>query len=377
MRLLFCFIRSLRALCLAAALCITACSLIPDQSSLRADEVEQALLPVANVALETGQLETAKRLYRRLLDVDQESHVARMGLGDVAFQDRRPDDAARWYLSAQANAKTPQQRNDALLWHGRAALDAGQLATARRSFERLAAADEDAPALSVAWALNGIGLTLLLEGDLQGAVTVMERAVRRAPGEQMFADNLARALAMLAELRAGEDADRAATAHATTPPPQHASRPPSTDPVEPEPQPRTPGTPASIAAPAMPEVAHEPQPTEQDPLESQLRPTESDTQPVGLPEPNAGEPEALESGVPEPERPHWNYPHPTRSNPSPTQPSRSSKPQPSTARHLIAWTTYGGPVSRRATRYEPKQACSCKWAPSQTAQPRKPWPTCC
>ena len=308
---------------MAAALFTAACSLMPERGNLRADEVEQALLPVANVALETGQLETAKRLYRRLLDIDPESQAGRMGLGDVAFKDRRPDDAARWYLSAQANAKTPQQRNDALLWHGRAALDAGQLTAARRSFERLVATHEEAPTMSIAWALNGIGLTLLLEGDLPGAVAAMERAVRKAPGEQMFADNLARALAMLAELHTREDADRAVISDATTLPPQDAPRKASADAVEPKPRPPMQNahdpavppedTPAPRPMPvATPEVAAAPEAAEQEPLEPQLdpadptdaaepaEPAELDAGPVQLAEPAALEPEMPEPDAIEP-----------------------------------------------------------------------------
>ena len=167
--------------CLAAMIFAAACSLVPDQQSLGVDEVERALLPIARVALETGQFETAERLYRRLLDVDPESHSARMGLGDVAFKDRRSEDAAQWYLAAQTSATIPEELYDALLWHGRAALEDGQLTAARRSFERLAATGEEAPTIDTAWALNGIGLTLLLEGDLEGAARYMEQAVRKRP----------------------------------------------------------------------------------------------------------------------------------------------------------------------------------------------------
>ena len=276
---------------LAALVSMVACSLLPNRAALRVDEVEQALLPIANVALDTGQLETAKRLYRRLLDVDEESYAARMGLGDVAFKDRRSEDAARWYLAAQVSATALPQLYDALLWHGRAALDAGQLAPARRSFERLATAREEAPTISVAWALNGIGLTLLLEGDLEGAVASMEQAVRKAPAEQMFADNLARALDMLAELRARarEDAERVqrvadGTGHVAEsadawPPPAT----PTVDRFEPTPVPLEP---EMEPQPTLPEPAVEPAPT---PLELELEPTPF-------------EPEVVEPEPPEPER---------------------------------------------------------------------------
>ena len=298
---------------MAAALCTAACSLLPDQASLRVDEVEQALLPVANIALETGQLETAKRLYQRLLDVDPASQAAHMGLGDVAFKDRRPHDAVRWYLAAQANAQTPEQRNDALLWHGRAALDAGELSAARRSFEHLAAAPE-ASTISVAWALNGIGLTLLLQGDLRGAVAAMQGAVRRAPGEQMFADNLRRALAMLAELVAREDSapattDRAAMMAATTH--QDVPRMPSVDDLKPQLQVPAASEPTEMSAPADTPLVAEPQAVEQEPFEPQPEAAVSNARPVplvepdalepALPEPEALEPQALEPEAPEPE----------------------------------------------------------------------------
>ena len=276
------------------------------------DEVEQALLPVANIALETGQLETAKRLYQRLLDVDPASQAAHMGLGDVAFKDRRPHDAVRWYLAAQANAQTPEQRNDALLWHGRAALDAGELSAARRSFEHLAAAPE-ASTISVAWALNGIGLTLLLQGDLRGAVAAMQGAVRRAPGEQMFADNLRRALAMLAELVAREDSapaatDRAAMMAATTH--QDVPRMPSVDDLKPQQVPAG-SEPTEMSAPADTPLVAEPQAVEQEPFEPQPDAAISNARPVplvepdalepALPEPEALEPQALEPEAPEPD----------------------------------------------------------------------------
>ena len=201
------------ALVSAAAACLfVGCSLMPQNSGdLRIDEVQRALLPMARVALDTGQLETAKRLYQRLLEVDPESFDARMGLGNVAFKDRRSTDAARWYLAALTSASNASERYDALLWHGRSALDDGQLQEARRSFQALVDERESAPATSVAWALNGIGLTLLLDGDIIGAINAMEQAVQQAGDEKMFADNLERALNMLADLRAGAGDDSVAT----------------------------------------------------------------------------------------------------------------------------------------------------------------------
>ena len=123
-----------------------------------------------------------------------------MGLGDAAVAGGSSAEAARWYLAALANAGRPEERHAALLAHGRAALSAGQLEGARKSFARLTDPDEAAPEPVVAWAYNGLGLTLLLAGDLRGGVAAMEQAVLRAPGERRFERNLTRGLAMLTEV---------------------------------------------------------------------------------------------------------------------------------------------------------------------------------
>ena len=183
-----------------------------DRDRLQIERMEKAVLPMAEVALETGQLETAKRLYQRLLDMDPNSVGARMGLGDIAFRRGDSTEAARWHLAAVAHAEQPEQRHAALLAHGRAALDAGQLEAARNSFAQLADPREQAPSASVAWGLNGVGLTLLLEGDLRGAIANMEQAVQRAPSESVFQENLERALAMFAE--AGHEDVRASSSPA-------------------------------------------------------------------------------------------------------------------------------------------------------------------
>ena len=183
-----------------------------DRDRLQIERMEKAVLPMAEVALETGQLETAKRLYERLLDMDPNSVGARMGLGDIAFRRGDSTEAARWHLAAVAHAEQPEQRHAALLAHGRAALDAGQLEAARNSFAQLADPGEQAPSASVAWGLNGVGLTLLLEGDLRGAIANMEQAVQRAPSESVFQENLERALAMFAE--AGHEDVRASSSPA-------------------------------------------------------------------------------------------------------------------------------------------------------------------
>ena len=123
-----------------------------------------------------------------------------MGLGDAAVAERESAEAARWYLAALGNARQPDERHSALLAHGRAALSDGQLEAARKSFARLTRADENATETVVAWGFNGLGLTLLLAGDLANAVAALEQAVLRAPDERRFEGNLSRALAMRTEL---------------------------------------------------------------------------------------------------------------------------------------------------------------------------------
>ncbi len=181
-----------------------ACSLLPEQHDQpRSEQMERAVLPMARAALNAGQIETARRLYRRLLQIDPASVDARMGLGDAAVESREPAAAAQWYLAALANARSPEARYAALLAHGRAALSAGQLEPARKSFARLTDPLAEASQSNVAWGYNGLGLTLLLAGDLRGATAAMEQAVLRAPDEPRFRGNLARALAMLTELESG------------------------------------------------------------------------------------------------------------------------------------------------------------------------------
>ena len=145
-------------------------------------------------------METARRLYRRLLAVDDDSAAARMGLGDVAFQEGNAIAAARWYKSAVKRSEEPEERHSALLAHGRASLAAGQFGAARKSFTELAKARKGASATNLAWARNGVGLTLLLEGDLPGAVAELEEAVALAPEEERLQANLDSARVALGEL---------------------------------------------------------------------------------------------------------------------------------------------------------------------------------
>ena len=179
---------------------VAACSLLPRENQhVGVAPLARAVLPVAQTALDAGQIETAKRLYQRLLDADPQSYPARVGLGQVAHQQRDAAQAMRWFVAALAHAKTKRQRHDALLYHARAALDAGELEHAQGSFARLTDPQEAASSEHVAYGLNGVGITLLLSGDLRGAVTLLEEAVEQLPGDQNLRGNLSLALEMLAE----------------------------------------------------------------------------------------------------------------------------------------------------------------------------------
>ena len=184
-----------------------------DRDRLQIERMEKAVLPMAEVALETGQLETAKRLYQRLLDMDPNSVGARMGLGDIAF--RRGDSTEGRSLASSRGSPMRSNRSSAMRPYWRMAAPPWTPASskaARNSFAQLADPREQAPSASVAWGLNGVGLTLLLEGDLRGAIANMEQAVQRAPSESVFQENLERALAMFAE--AGHEDVRASSSPA-------------------------------------------------------------------------------------------------------------------------------------------------------------------
>ena len=193
----------------AAISLIGSCSVLPDESdTLRIERLEETVLPMARVALESEQTETARRLYQRLLDIDPDSVNARMGLGDIALAGRDPAEAALWYGAAVAHARQADDLQVALLAHGRAALAAGELNAARRSFSRLTSERAQAPTLTVAWGHNGLGLVALLEGDIRGAVKFMEQAALLAPDEKMLTDNLSRVLDLSAGMAvegAGDD----------------------------------------------------------------------------------------------------------------------------------------------------------------------------
>lgn len=242
---------------------------------------------MASSALATGQVETARRLYERLLEFDPESVDARMGLGDVALADREAAQAANWYLAAVAYADAPAQRQAALLAHGRAALAAGDLDAAGASFGRLIDPRENASRVEVAWGYNGVGLVNLLAGNPREAVAALEQAVLRAPDEPRFQANLDRALRMVANYRAPETSAEASTDTQTStdaPPPATVDVSPTVVNTSPAVSPDD----ELIDVPAAPPVTDEP-PTEPS-LEDLVvdsepsRPTQSRSRPQEQPE---------------------------------------------------------------------------------------------
>ena len=181
------------------------CASLQSATELRATRIEQAVVPMAQAALAAGQVETARRLYTRLLDVAPDAVDAHMGLGDAALAAGLPARAATWYLGAAGRAQTPADRHAAWLGHGRASVAAGDLDAARASFENIADVDGVQPEVA-AWAHNGLAVVAILEGDPHGAVAAVARAVVLAPDERRLRDNLDRAVAVAAAYRPDTDA---------------------------------------------------------------------------------------------------------------------------------------------------------------------------
>lgn len=197
---------------LATSMLFSACTMMPPEDErMHAAQIGSAVLPMAKAALEAGQLETAWRLYRRLLEVDADSVDARIGLGDVALARQAPSQAANWYLAAVGHTDTVEQRHAALLAHGRAALATGDLQAARASFGRLADPAENASNADAAWGFNGVGIVSLLEGRPREAVASMEQAVLRLPNEGKFHGNLTRALKLASRHGPADAVDTAST----------------------------------------------------------------------------------------------------------------------------------------------------------------------
>ena len=203
----------------ALAVVVTGCSTIHSDSDLRAERFERAVVPMARAALAAGQVETARRLYTRLLDVAPDAAGPRLGLGDVALADGRPANAANWYLHAADLAASPADRHAAWLAHGRASLAAGNLDAARQSFARLVADDELVLREFAAWGHNGLAMVALLEGDPRGSVAAVERAVLLAPDERRFRDNLDRAMAVAEAYESASGAPEADEDFASEQPP--------------------------------------------------------------------------------------------------------------------------------------------------------------
>ena len=157
---------------------------------------------MAQAALDAGQMETASRLYTRLLDADPSSVAARTGLAEVAMANRDAALAASWHLAALQHATDADERHASLLAHARAAVAAGQLDDARRSFSLLTDPGANASVQHVAWGLNGLGTVCLLEGDPRCALAFVEQALLREPGEPALQRNLAFVLKTIASLPA-------------------------------------------------------------------------------------------------------------------------------------------------------------------------------
>ena len=206
---------------IASALLAASCANFTGEAEhTRLERAARAVLPMARVSAAAGQTETAERLYRRLLDLDPESVSARTGLGDLAIDRKKPAEAMRWYEEALERAEG-HARSPVLLAHGRAALAAGRIDTARESLTRFVTAEPPPPDAQLAWGYNGLALVAMFEDDLDEAISLFENAAVRAPDQTRIIDNLARARAVL------------------------ASRPPSPEP----PPPPTPATAEPDAAP--------------------------------------------------------------------------------------------------------------------------------
>ena len=185
-----------RAAAMLAGLSMVGCTTLQPETDMRARRIEQAVVPMARAALAAGQVETARRLYTRLLDVAPDAVEARIGLGDVAMAAGRRSRAQTWYLDAASLAEGPSDRHAALLAHGRAAITAGNLDAAQESFDRLVDPEERASPTNAAWGHNGLAVVAMLEGDPFGTVAAVERAVLLDPDEQRFRENLTRAVAV-------------------------------------------------------------------------------------------------------------------------------------------------------------------------------------
>ena len=238
---------------------------------------------MARVSAAAGQMETAERLYQRLLEIDPESVSARMGLGDLAIDRRNPAEAMRWYEEALERAEGAA-RSRALLAHGRAALAAGRIGTAREHLTRFIASEPPPPDAQMAWGLNGLALIALFEEDPGEAVLLFEQAAVLAPDQARIKENLDRARAVLASRPPDPP----------PPPPSDTARPGAAPPAT---EGEDPGATAA-PAPAAPEV---PEPGTSVPALAEpgaTPPGAAASPPAGLEVPAAVATAALPSGDP-------------------------------------------------------------------------------
>ena len=209
---------------------------------------------MARVSAAAGQMETAERLYQRLLEIDPESVSARMGLGDLAIDRRNPAEAMRWYGEALERAEGAA-RSRALLAHGRAALAAGRIGTAREHLTRFIASEPPPPDAQMAWGLNGLALIALFEEDPGEAVLLFEQAAVLAPDQARIKENLDRARAVLASRPPDPPPPPSDTARPGAAPPATEGEDPGATaaPAPAAPEDPEPGT--SVPAPAKPPAA--------------------------------------------------------------------------------------------------------------------------
>ena len=246
----------------------------PSTPSAEARAVEEQALPMADLALAAGEIETARRIYRLALDLHPGLLHARMGLAQTEMLAGDEDEGLRRYHAIledhPPDSPEPYSSPDAVflrdiaLAAARAHVAKEELEPARGVFEYLLDATaagafppEDGR-VARGWAQNGLGVVALLEGDDERARWHFSQAVLAAPGEAVFRRNLE----ALARVRGGGVSE---SSPAAAPPPGrpatveqdtagHDPAPPPSDRTvaveqnttghDPEPQP-----PAAVASP--------------------------------------------------------------------------------------------------------------------------------
>lgn len=148
---------------------------------------------------------------------------ARMELGQIARRSKDPQAALEAFDAVIADAEASQrQKDDALLWSGRAYADLGRGDDARRAWQRVADGAEDP--LDRVRAFDWTALAYVDSGDLEAAAGALERCrdaladvaaeetklgerVRNALADMRAHDDLARAIAERDAQRAKSGAD--------------------------------------------------------------------------------------------------------------------------------------------------------------------------